>query len=307
MGWYSSVMPQKCPQKYSQACYHYRSDRDGWPPRYFWPGDIVAAAKGLKQSFCNKNGAQVTKVNTDKGLKTMVRNSYKNSKWIRTIGTAVVDKPLIVRKTTNWHGLKENRCWPKALASEDPGWVLLTDDEFYTDQHPTLAKLTDRYKNFPDLALLRAGLLKRDPVNIFRGYDAVKALQEFGETGVPLEFQGVLPGVPKFSTPKPPRRIRGLPFNWRIATGPPEEAVDGPLLEGGEIEPDEMNDEELFEWMQNFAEDDWELNWEDDTPTAPNEVEAIPTPTGQGDATATPVLAGISPYAGWAAATGFIS
>ncbi|KAH9211736.1 hypothetical protein DL95DRAFT_411781 [Leptodontidium sp. 2 PMI_412] len=438
MGWYSSVLPQKCPQKFSQACYHYsraltkdlriRSvmsvhtsttdmvrftcgatantgldgkttsswgsslmtkfpatpnqhnfawangfveltesfkmsgtkittitngcDRDEWPPRYFWPGDTVAAAKGLKQrvrflpapenrgagqiwnQFCNKNAAQVTKAKTNKGLKTSVTTSYINSKWIRTIGTAVVDNPLIVGKTTtiistvsvdtgravftiadwdglpddkDWHGLKENRCWPKALASEDPGWVLLTDDEFYTDQHPTLAKYTDRYKDFPDLALLQAGLLKRDPVNIIREYDAVEALEQFGETGVPLEFQGILPGVPKFSTPKPPRRIRGLPFAWRNVTGPSEGAGDGTLLADREVEPEEMDDEEWSEWMQNFAEEDWEPTWEEDTPTVPNEVEVIPTPVGQGDATATPALAGVLPSAGWAVATGFIS
>ncbi|KAH6707938.1 hypothetical protein BKA61DRAFT_697760 [Leptodontidium sp. MPI-SDFR-AT-0119] len=428
IGWYTSVLPQKCPREYSQACYHYRSvmsvhtltpdmiqftcgatantgldgqttsswgstlmaslpaekkqhnfawangfveltesvkiggkkpktithgcDRDEWPPRYFWPGDIVAAAKGLKQrvrflpdsenrgagqiwkQFCNKNAAQVTEVKTNKASKTQDTTSYIHSDWIRTVGTAIIDKPLVVKQTTtivstvsvdtgravftfadwdglpedkDWHGLKENRCWPKAIASEDPGWVLLTDDEFYVSQHPTLAKHATQYSKFPDLALLQAALLKRDPVNLFRKLDAVKALKKFGEDGIPLEFQGILPGVPKFSTPKPPRRIRGLPLAWRNVTGPPEEAGDEALLEDGEVEPEEMDDEEWSEWMQNFAEEDWEPTWEEDTPTVPNEVEVIPTPVGQGDATATPALAGVLPSAGWAVATGFVS
>jgi len=207
----------------------------------------------------------------------------------------------------DWHGLKENRCWPKALAVDDPGWALLTDDEFYLTQHKDLAKSTARYAEYPDLALLQAGLLIRDPVNSFRPLDAAAALAKFKNDGIPLELQGILPGIPKFSTPKPPRRIRGLLYESNNITVP---LFAGPSawIFGEEIDPDDMSDEEWSDWMQSYIEENLEdLDFEEQTLTIPSEVETTPTPIGQGDPTVAPALQGSLASAGLPLATPFKS
>ncbi|PVH79949.1 hypothetical protein DL98DRAFT_630092 [Cadophora sp. DSE1049] len=324
-------------------------DRDEWPPRYFWPGDDVAAAKGHFQrirlvpapdnrkagqiwnQFCNNNAAQVTRAKPKKrgqvAPKTAELKSYIQSAWIRTVGNAIVDKPIVAKQTTNtgravftfadwdglpedkdWHGLKDNRCWPKALAADDPGWALLTDDEFYLTQHKDLAKSTARYAEYPDLALLQGALLIRDPVNSFRALDVPAALAKFGNDGIPLELQGVLPGIPKFSPPKPPRRVRGIFYESRNITLPMLHGPSGWQFGDEEIDPDDMSDDEWSDWMQNYIEEDLEdVDFEEETPTSPSEVEAIPTPIGQGDATAIPALQGSLASAGLPVATSFVS
>ncbi|KAL2063178.1 hypothetical protein VTL71DRAFT_6250 [Oculimacula yallundae] len=455
IGSYTSVLPQKCPKKNSQACYHYRSvmsvstliedmirftcgatagtgvdggatkswgstalakwspkgdqqhnfawangfahlikvakkkkgkltdiqdgcDRDEWPPHYFWPGDKIAEKNGLEQrvrfipssenrgagqiwaGFCNNNAALSTKRNWNDAIKSTETKSFIQKGWIQTVGQAIVDKPLVLQKTTSkssshaapkngqlifviaivstvsvntgravftiadwdglpddkdWHGLKENPCWPKVMVPDDPGWVLLTNDEFYLRQHPDLAKLTDRYKKLPDLALLQAALLKRDPINIIQEIDIPTALTRFGENGIPLEFQGVLPGIPKFSSPKPTRRIRGLDLRlpWKVLPppfGPPD--VDSYFKEG-DLDPDYMDDEQYAnftstpegeawsEWMDLFEE-----SLQDGIPTVPVDVSFTPTPVGQGGATATPALEGVRVSAGLAMVTPFV-
>ena len=51
----------------------------------------------------------------------------------------------VLNNDSAWNGLKENPCWPRGLASEDPGFALLTEDEFYkAGQHPELAQYTAR-------------------------------------------------------------------------------------------------------------------------------------------------------------------
>ncbi|KAK0122536.1 hypothetical protein ONS96_009578 [Cadophora gregata f. sp. sojae] len=321
----------------------YGCDRDEWPPRYFWQGDEVAATHGRSQrvrlvpakenrgagqiwaQFCNSNAAQVTKtVRPKKGhvpAKTEEVNSYVQSAWIRSVGKPIVDKPIVVKKTTtivstvsvetgravftiadwdglpndkDWHGLKENPCWPKPLAEDDPGWALLTEDEFYLTQHKELAQSTARYLEYPDLALLQAALSKRDPINSFRPLNTAEALAKFGNDGIPLELQGILPGIPRFSSPKPPRRVRGISYEWRngslpfVLPGQP-----GFLLGDIVIDPDDMSDDQWSDYIQNDFEEELEdLDFEEETLTSPSAVEAAPTPIGQGDATATPALQG---------------
>ena len=88
-------------------------DRDEWPPRYFWPGDAAAKAKGISQrirfipaadnqgagqiwaQFCNTNGAQLTRANGG------TTKSFIQSAWIETVGQATVDKPLVNQLTTS--------------------------------------------------------------------------------------------------------------------------------------------------------------------------------------------------------------
>lgn len=66
-----------------------------------------------------------------------------------------------LKKDTDWYGLKENPCWPKDLVPDDPGWVLNTADEFYSQgQHPDLAKHTKSYRGLPDLQVLKNALAK---------------------------------------------------------------------------------------------------------------------------------------------------
>ena len=100
-------------------------DRDEWPPRYFWPGDDVATLNGRSQrirlvpdddnrkagqiwnQFCNDNAAQVLRAVRKKrgqvALKTKEYRSYIQSAWIRSVGTAVVDKPIVAKQTTSMY------------------------------------------------------------------------------------------------------------------------------------------------------------------------------------------------------------
>jgi hypothetical protein len=49
------------------------------------------------------------------------------------------------------------------LATEDPGFVLLTNDEFYLNQHPELKQYTARYESFPPVDVLKQALGQRNP------------------------------------------------------------------------------------------------------------------------------------------------
>ena len=65
-----------------------------------------------------------------------------------------------------YHGLKLNsKCWPSQLAPDDPGWVLLTNDEFYSaGQYPASAVHIGSYRDFPDMQ--RPGRSSLPPIGV---------------------------------------------------------------------------------------------------------------------------------------------
>ncbi|KAK1726785.1 uncharacterized protein BDZ83DRAFT_772939 [Colletotrichum acutatum] len=290
-------------------------DRDEFPPRYFWPKANEAEEKGMVQrirflpydenrkagamwrGFCNKNGAQSSTT------RTSTVTSFIQSKFIRTVnansrtakGVDAVTSWVSIEtaraifkitdwdglpKDTKWYGLRDNKCWPKDLTPDDPGWVLLTNDEFYSaGQHPDLAQHTQSYRGLPDLTLLRRVLQQRknQPPYEFRElnsteYDDKKIREGNGVGQIPRAYRdNVLPGMPQAK-----RRCRMI---WA------EENDDAQAWEDDQsIEILEGLDEDEFE---NQIEEDL-YNGEEASMMMPRETEAILTLAGQGDTTTIP-------------------
>ncbi|KAL0932163.1 uncharacterized protein CTRU02_213116 [Colletotrichum truncatum] len=215
-------------------------ERDEWPPRYFWPGDTKANKKKLVQrirliewhenggagsmfkGFCHNNNASYLKAD---------QKLYLQREYVRTIGQARVEPPdakqnppTIVSHVSidtmravftikdwdglpeekdgapKWDGLKENKCWPSLLAPEDPGFALLTNDEFYQQgQHPELAHHTPGYRGLPDLRVLKKVLedLNDEPPWPYSSIDIdTFNKRAFDARMIPDEYRGVLPGIP---------------------------------------------------------------------------------------------------------------
>lgn len=67
-------------------------------------------------------------------------------------------KPLVPSDENHW-GLRDNHCWPKDIAENDPGFTLLTDDLFYGSMNPKPD--TERYKDSPSPQLVEEANKKR--------------------------------------------------------------------------------------------------------------------------------------------------
>ena len=67
-----------------------------------------------------------------------------------------------------------NPCWPKELVPDDPGFALLTDDEWYKD-HPKQAKKTGSYAKPPSEAVLKGKtkLYEKIGEDYFSGFDGL--------------------------------------------------------------------------------------------------------------------------------------
>ena len=77
--------------------------------------------------------------------------------------------PLDPPEQHNW-GLNDNACWPSAIVPNDPGYVLLLNDKWYSTQ-PAARQSTAMYSRSPPAALMQqasarwiaAGNHKRSP------------------------------------------------------------------------------------------------------------------------------------------------
>ncbi|KAJ0345070.1 hypothetical protein KNSL1_008771 [Colletotrichum chrysophilum] len=195
-----------------------------------------------------------------------------------------------LRKDTDWYGLKENPCWPKDLVPDDPGWVLNTADEFYSQgQHPDLAKHTKSYRGLPDLQVLKQALAKHGgsppypfskvDLNVWDTKKKTKMGDKEGE--ISKDYRGVLPGNPK------PKKRRMLFEESRRDNGTDFEQDDEPF--------DRDDDEDAFEEWENWKEYERLLrraHFELASRTTPQRTEAEATPAGQGNATPTPAAQG---------------
>jgi len=152
-----------------------RCERDEYPPAYFttiqkepqrmrWiPGRENGGAGQLWNGFCasndgGKGNGQLKKdgsVNKDlvslekilkkvttkgKNGKSTTTTSYK-AKYTRAIFEMGFDKkwPLDPPEKNNW-GLEINPCWPKDITPDDPGYVLLNEDVWYSTKASNAAK-----------------------------------------------------------------------------------------------------------------------------------------------------------------------
>ncbi|KAK8038483.1 hypothetical protein PG993_006894 [Apiospora rasikravindrae] len=170
--------------------------RDEWPPAYFWPGDVYAKRNNMESAaqpqgtqwgagaifnrFCWTHDAMRTRNSQEtfenrNNVETVgrpdVKAAKKGANGIMTITTVVsVNTRHAIFKFEDWdnlpvdnvwYGLRDNPCWPSDLAKDDPGWALLTNDEFYETQHQNLKQFRELYTKPPPLQDLKDALLKR--------------------------------------------------------------------------------------------------------------------------------------------------
>lgn len=178
-----------------------------------------------------------------------------------------------------WYGLKDNKCWPKDLAPNDPGWVLLTNDEFYQQgQHPGLKVHTQSYRNLPDLALVQQALAANNGIPPYTHKDTKnsnKVVFGNGQGEIQQPYRGVLPGV-----------------NKRNETDPTDDLWDDTEPNEELVGDREFSDGEFDKWMEGYLEIMNRYYTEETTNTVPPTTDAQPTPRGQGDVTATPATEG---------------
>ncbi|KAK7921517.1 hypothetical protein PG985_009539 [Apiospora marii] len=347
--WAQGWIPRKDEEEQSGQC-----ERDEWPPAYFWPGDVYAKKNNMVQrvrmnhekhnggagqmfsGFCDKHDAMWTE-----GPKNN-KKTYENRENVKTVGKPDVkaarkggDGRMTITSVVSvnthhgvfkiedwdglpvdnvWYGMRDNECWPSDLAPEDPGWALLTNDEFYETQHQNLKQYRERYTKPPPLQTLKDALIRHGGTAPYPAsqVDAsrVKTTLHFNEPKrklyyVPPEYLMVLPSM-QF-----PAYLKRRGFRNATTEEQNEAAIgdDGPVeaitrrdikslavadiekmtIEDIHLTTDEdiahMDDEQLDAWMGRYME---LLRKQSQTSshTSPPVSDAQPTPAGQANPTA---------------------
>ncbi|KAI0007475.1 hypothetical protein F4779DRAFT_629121 [Xylariaceae sp. FL0662B] len=316
-------------------------DRDEFPPRYFWPGDDKApkdmrqwvrflpeeenrGAGGLWGGFCNDHNAASTTKPKNKPEETYVISAHLKSDKAKTREEHPKGKDKTIHSTVKVStqraifsisefeglkagddGLKENPCYPKDLI-DDPGWALLTDDEWYKE-HPASAKNVGNYRKAPSKAVVDAakakveaarkkgekldtmdaldlkGMMKR--VKVEKEKNMWKKWVGTGDGQIPEELWGVLPTIPKFPKPKKRSFVEVAAANDTLSLE--DRDADDLDWDGHEDDIDHLDDEELQQWLEDYEELTRRM-YEDDedeveSRTTPPEVPAEPTPVLRGE------------------------
>ncbi|KAI1210176.1 uncharacterized protein F4807DRAFT_467289 [Annulohypoxylon truncatum] len=312
-------------------------ERDEFPPRYFWPGDDKApkdmrqwvrflpedqnrGAGQLWKGFCNDHNAQSTKIISKKPTQTYVVSANLKSDKARTSVEQPKGKDKTIHSTVkvstlraifsisefeglkaNDDGLEENPCYPKDLV-DDPGWALLTDDEWYKE-HPASAKNIANYRKAPSKAAVDAAKIKVDAarkkgekldsmgdadIKRMMTAFAVKTEKDLwnkwvgtGDGQIPEELWGVLPSIPKFTKPKKRSFVDVAAVNDTLSLE--DRDADDLDWDGHEDDVDDMDDEELRRWLEDYEEIMRRMYEDVETHTAPPEVPAEPTPVAPGE------------------------
>ncbi|KAI0892932.1 hypothetical protein F4806DRAFT_505218 [Annulohypoxylon nitens] len=318
----------KASQVKSKGC-----ERDEFPPRYFWPGDDKApkdmrqwvrllpqadnrGGGQLWQGFCNDYNAASTTTNKKSKIdQTYVISANLKSDKARTSEEHPQGKDKTIHSTVkistlraifsiasfeglkqNDDGLKENPCYPKYLI-DDPGWALLTDDEWYKD-HPASAKNLANYRKVPSKSMVDAAKAKVDAArkrgemldpmsnndiqNMMSAFGVQKETDLWskwvgtGDGQIPEDLWGVLPSIPKFTKPKKRSFIDVAAANDTLSLE--DRDADDLDWDGGEDNLDEMDDEELRRWLDDYEEIMRRMyEYDAETRTAPPEVPAEAT------------------------------
>lgn len=208
----------------------------------------------------------------------------------------------------DWYGLKQNDCWPKDLAKEDPGWALLTSDEFYETQHPNLKQYRELYTKPPPIQSLKDALQAHGgkPPHPFSKIDKAKFKADGYSNKarkayyIADEYVGVLPSL-DFALPLKRRGVSGgnatEEADLMVEARGAVELVDvrNMTIEDIHATSDEdlaqMGDAELDAWMARYMEL-LRKQGETSSNTEPPVSEARPTPVGQANPTAQPPSAG---------------
>ncbi|KAI9167962.1 putative hydrolase [Paramyrothecium foliicola] len=323
-------------------------DRDEWPPRYFWPGDEAAHKNNMVQrvrfihwkenqdaghlwsGFCTdhhatsrKNGKDVIQsdyITSDTNENKVIT---KTSGGITTIHTTVtISTAHVIFSIGDWDGqpkddndgLYENICWPSQLVPDDPGWALLTNDEWYTRSMDKLQYIAS-YRNMPDLQSVQAAAFSNagnDKIITFE-YDKIhdlatklnfknenamlkyfKKLTKGRKSGAILpDYFGQLPGIPKYTGQKRKRSIAEV-----VALNETLDALDFEEIDMDAIQDDieSLSDEELEDWLEQYLELAEQVQKSQHTHDAPSstplESQAQATPSSDGEASTTPAAAG---------------
>lgn len=96
------------------------------------PTDIGKEKTGPPNEALQELRSPKEKKNRGKDGKTTTTTEY-DSTFTRAVMKMEFDwkgAPLVPNKANDW-GLRVNPCWPSYIAPEDPGYVLLTDDNWY--------------------------------------------------------------------------------------------------------------------------------------------------------------------------------
>ncbi|KAK8061069.1 hypothetical protein PG997_015290 [Apiospora hydei] len=322
-------------------------ERDEFPPRYFWPGDDKApkhmrqlvrllpddqnkGAGQLWNGFCNDNNAASTRKyqqNADTYVVSAHLKSVKGEEeqevekgTTTSITTVTVSTLRAIFSISEFEGLKpepydgleENQCYPRDLI-DDPGWALLTDDEWYKSEGLQHAPRTADYRRSPTKAQVdaakariaadtnRKGKLEAlDDISLveltkkFTLKDEAKLWKKLvgnGDGQIPIELWGVLPSLPPFPKPAGVTRKKrhgvslddvdvASPHNGTLALEDRDTNAD---LDGDdhEVDLDSLTDEELEQWLAQYEEVARRMyvlaEEEELTPTSPPVVEAQAT------------------------------
>ncbi|KAK8022112.1 hypothetical protein PG993_012879 [Apiospora rasikravindrae] len=295
-------------------------ERDEFPPRYFWPGDDKApktmrqlvrllpkdqngGAGQLWNGFCNDNNAKSTTKPPAKPEETYVVSAHlksvrgKEEKDVKkgtatSITTVTVSTLRAIFSISDLQGLKpnsdgldENPCYPKDLI-DDPGWALLTDDEWYKNEGKQHAAKTAEYRKSSTKAQVDAARAEI-AADAGRKGKLWKNWVGDGDGQIRAELWGVLPSLPKFPKPQgvtKKRRIDDMASQNNNETLALENR-DSDDLEGDgghEVDLDSLTDEELAQWLAQYEEVArrmYALAEEELTPTSPPVVEAQATIT----------------------------
>ncbi|KAK8095064.1 chitinase 18-9 [Apiospora hydei] len=201
-----------------------------------------------------------------------------------------------------WYGLRDNPCWPSDLAPEDPGWALLTNDEFYETQHQNLKQYRELYNEAPSAPdLERRPLEKRGqpPYPFSTIKKAEYKEKQFHNPAkklwhIPDDYVGVLPSL---NFPLPIKRnwindTEEEPGNYTLPESR-RENIDMVDIKKMTVEDIHLTEDEDLERMDDAQVDAWMTRYlellrrqtETSSNTSPPVSDAQPTPAGQADPT----------------------
>lgn len=279
------------------------------------PHDDNECGGRLWRGFCNDNNASSKKPGSNEDE---VQSQFLRvvKKWTRSVTdpkfpfttsytTLSIQTARAVFTIDDWDGLPNDpydglklnkKCWPEDLAP-DPGWALLTKDEYYQRAPGNQFQAeTKKYRGLPDLAKVQAALAKNGghPPFSFKSFqdnDAFKASQQKNKWRIPDAYRDggtVLPGLPAPPPPPPKMRMRrdgNETLEDRGATDRMDSWSEDEVLEG-------YTDEELDQWMAEYIElmarsEDNEI---EASRTIPRETEAEATPVGEVDLATAPAV-----------------
>lgn len=111
---------------------------------------LIENVKGLKPDHVDKSGKTVTET----------YNKVTYTRAVFELDFQNIPQGGPPSEANNWY-LEQNPCWPKDIVPKDPGFVLLTDDPWYTEHHKDLLKDVGIYAEPPSAQMIDAAKARR--------------------------------------------------------------------------------------------------------------------------------------------------